>query len=55
MARREKQPVHKIVMTEGKRIIVQNLPERANVDNFLERRYKRFCQYVNCVFDFLLV
>lgn len=43
MARREKQPVHKIVMTEGKSIIVQDLPERANMDSFWERRYKGFC------------
>lgn len=31
MARREKKPVHKVVMTEGKRNIIQQLPRRGKI------------------------
>ena len=33
MARREKKPVHKVVMTEGKRNIIQQLLQEYDIEN----------------------
>ena len=44
MARREKKPVHKVVMTEGKRNIIQQLLQEYDIETAEEIRMRlRIC------------